>query len=77
MAFPYPNLFYFIGFGADRILYGFEYEYGLFRRRKWYGFRPVSEQKQTFFKSDNMLHVVFYDEKQFINQNHKAVYNSR
>jgi hypothetical protein len=27
----------------------------------------------VFFKSDNMcLHVVFYDEKQFINQSHKA-----
>jgi hypothetical protein len=73
MAFPYPNSFFLLGFGADQILFGFGCEYGFFRYQKWYGFGLVSEQKRTFLSRILMcLHVIFYDKKQFINQSHKA-----
>jgi hypothetical protein len=73
-SFFISNSFFLIEFGVDRISRGFRYKYGFFRCRKWYGFGPVSERKQIFLKSDNMcLCVIFYDEKQFINQSHKTV----
>ena len=73
MTSPYPNLFCLIGFGADRISRGFGCEYGFFRMlemvRIWAGVGAEAD----FFKSDNTcFNVVFYDEKQFINQSHKA-----
>jgi len=78
VAFSYPNLLYFIGFRADRILYGFECEYGLFRTSEMVRIQTgVRAEADFFFKSDNMVHVVFYYEKQFINQNHKAICTSR
>jgi len=72
MSFPYPNPLFFIRFEADRILYGFECEYKFFRMSEMVQIRTGVGAEADFLKSDNMcLHVVFYDENQFINQSHK------
>jgi hypothetical protein len=71
-ASSYPNPF-FIGFGADQILYGIRCEYGFFRMSEMIQIWTGDGAEADFFKSDNIcLHVVFYDDKQFINQSHKA-----
>jgi hypothetical protein len=60
MAFPYPNPLFFIGFGADRILYGFGYEYGSFRMSEMVRIQTGVRAEADFLKSDNMcLHIVF------------------
>ena len=58
MAFSYHNPFYFIGFGADVILYEFGCEYG--GCRKWYGFRPTSERKRTFLSRVIRAYMLFF-----------------
>jgi len=74
MAFPYPNPFFLLGFGAeDRILYGFGCEYGFFRMSQMVRIWTGVGAEVDFFKSDAMcLHIIFYDKKQFINHSHKA-----
>ena len=65
---PHILIYFFIGFGADRILYGFRCEYGFFMMSKMVRIQTGVGAEADFLKSDNMcLRVVSYDEKQFIN----------
>lgn len=73
MTLSYSNPFFLIGFGADRILYRFGCEYGFFYVGNGTGLDRC-RSRSGLFKSDNIcLHIIFYYEKQSINQSHKPI----
>jgi hypothetical protein len=49
MAFPYPNSFFLLGFRADRILLGFECEYGFFMISEMVRIRTCVGAEADFF----------------------------
>jgi hypothetical protein len=73
MPSPYPNPFFWSD--LDRIGYYTDSNANtdFLGRRKLYRFRPVSEWKRIFLSRIICAYMLFfYNEKQFINQSHKA-----
>jgi len=53
-SFFYILIFFLIGFGVDRISYGFKYKYGFFRMLEMVRIRTDIGAEADFLISDNM-----------------------